>query len=136
MRDLFKEAHWFLNPFSDPGALLQPEEVNQAINRAHVGLCLSPVEGAMFASTEYLLAGLPVVTTESKGGREILFDDLYCSTVADDPSAVADAVCQWKMRAVSPELIRAKTMDKLKTHRARLDNLVRKSSPTMELILQ
>ncbi|MEQ1840138.1 MAG: glycosyltransferase, partial [Verrucomicrobiales bacterium] len=107
-------------------ALLQPEEVNQAINRAHVGLCLSPSEGAMFASTEYLLAGMPVVTTESEGGREVLFDDQYCSIVADDPAAIAEAVCHWKQRAPDPAHIRAKTLEKMMPHRARLGNLVKK----------
>ena len=42
------------------------------LNRARVGLCLSAREGAMFASMEYLLSGLPIVTTPSMGGRDSL----------------------------------------------------------------
>ena len=32
-------------------------------------------EGANYSSSEYLLCGLPVVSTESSGGRDYWFDD-------------------------------------------------------------
>ena len=66
-------GHVFINPIDADGfsMRLEPIEVNRHLNRAAVGLCLSKTEGAMFASTEYLLAGLPVVTTPSHGGRDV-----------------------------------------------------------------
>jgi glycosyltransferase involved in cell wall biosynthesis len=48
--------------------------VNQGLARAVVGLCLSTVEGSNYASMEYMLAGLPIVSTPSIGGREVYFD--------------------------------------------------------------
>ncbi|WP_164127899.1 glycosyltransferase, partial [Stenotrophomonas maltophilia] len=67
------------NPIVDGlTARLTPEAVNRVYNQAAVGLCLSAVEGAMCASMEYLMAGLPVVSTPSVGGRDVYFDPDYC----------------------------------------------------------
>ena len=48
---------------------IERKEVGQIINEAHCGLALSRVEGAMWAVQEYLLSGVPVVTTWNLGGR-------------------------------------------------------------------
>ena len=40
----------------------------------------------MLASIEYLLAGLPVVSTPSLGGRDHYFDDEYCLIAPPDHS--------------------------------------------------
>lgn len=48
---------------------ISASEVAQIINRARVGLCLSPFEGACYAASEYLLCGVPIVSTLSRGGR-------------------------------------------------------------------
>lgn len=54
-------GHRLINPVvEDLPVLIPPEAVNEVYGRAAVGLCLSPEEGAMYASMEYLLAGLPV----------------------------------------------------------------------------
>jgi len=66
-------------------------EVNQLLAQAETGLCLSAVEGSMRAAMEYLLAGLPVVTTPSLGGRDRYFVGGYCRTVPADPDAVLHA---------------------------------------------
>ena len=93
-------GHIFINPIDEDGKpmLLASAEVNLHLNRAAVGLCLSESEGPMFASTEYLLAGLPVVTTPSRGGRDVYLDDEFCLTVPPDPRAVATAVAALKAR--------------------------------------
>ncbi|EHL97010.1 hypothetical protein HMPREF9946_04449 [Acetobacteraceae bacterium AT-5844] len=49
---------------------ISPEKVVEINSRASFGLALSEVEGACYASAEYLLCGLPVVSTSSLGGRE------------------------------------------------------------------
>lgn len=54
-----------------PPAFLPPAQVCAALNRGEVGLALSELEGACWASTEYLLCGLPVVSTPCSGGREV-----------------------------------------------------------------
>jgi hypothetical protein len=98
---------------------LPPSAVNRHLNRASVGLCLSAVEGAMFASTEYLLSGLPIVTTPSLGGRTVYHDAEYCWTVPPDPRSVAEAVQALKARAIPRAYIRDRTLRRLKQDRER-----------------
>ena len=118
-------AHALLNP-SKKGlpVRLTPEGVNAALNRAAVGLCLSSVEGSNYASMEYMLAGLPVVSTPSVGGREIYFDHEYCTICDPDPVAVRDAVEAFKARNIPREYIRARTLAKIEPERRRFLALV------------
>ena len=71
--------------------MLQWEEVNALFNSARVGLCLSAEEGAMYASVEYMLCGLPVVTTLNVGGRDYFFDGRYVIHADSTPSEIAKA---------------------------------------------
>jgi glycosyltransferase involved in cell wall biosynthesis len=71
---------------------LKVEECAAQLSMARVGLCLSAEEGVMQAALEYLLCGLPVVSTRSIGGRDRYFLPPFCRIVPDDPAAVADAV--------------------------------------------
>jgi hypothetical protein len=73
------------------GRTLQKWEILDLLAVSRVGLCLSAVEGAMHASIEYLLAGLPVVSTVNQGGRDEFFAPGYTRTVAADPREVAAA---------------------------------------------
>ena len=118
--------HVFLNPFDEDNLpiRLRPAQVNLALNRARVGLCLSAVEGAMFASVEYLLAGLPIVTTPSKGGRDIYHDSEYCWTVAPDPRSVAEAVRALGAKGIPASHIRARTLRLLERDRERFLGLI------------
>lgn len=50
-------------------------DVNNLLNHAMVGGIFSAAEGACFASSEYLLAGLPVVSTSSIGGRDYWYNE-------------------------------------------------------------
>lgn len=52
--------------------------VAQELNKCRVGLALSSKEGSCYASTEYLLCGLPVVSTKSLGGRHIWYNEKNC----------------------------------------------------------
>jgi glycosyltransferase involved in cell wall biosynthesis len=103
---------------------LSPEQVNEICNQAAVGLCLSAVEGAMFASMEYMLAGLPIVSTPSIGGRDVYFDEAYCIIAAPDPRQIRDAVTALKQRAIPRDFIAARTRDKVDRDRRRLLALV------------
>jgi len=70
-----------------------PSRVRGLLGQSQVGLCLSAVEGIMRASMEYLLSGLPVVSTKSIGGRDRYFGTSYCRIVStDDPDAISRAV--------------------------------------------
>jgi glycosyltransferase involved in cell wall biosynthesis len=99
--------------------------VNRNLNRARVGLCLSATEGFMHASAQYLLAGLPVVTTPSVGGRAIFYEPDYVRTVAADPAAVAAAVEAFCAAPPDAGHIREKTLEKFALHRARFLELIR-----------
>jgi glycosyltransferase involved in cell wall biosynthesis len=71
---------------------LSPEEVVQKLSESKCGLILSEFEGACYSSSEYLLCGLPVVSTWSHGGRDIWFNE-YNSIICDaNPDAVAASV--------------------------------------------
>jgi hypothetical protein len=119
-------GHVFINAIDpDDGPIrLAQHEVNVNLNRAAVGLCLSEVEGAMYASTEYLLAGLPVVTTPNRGGRSVYYDDEYCLTVPADPRSVAEAVQALKSKQISRQYIRAKTLERIEKDRLRFLSLL------------
>ena len=118
--------HVFINEFDEAGApiRLDPEAVNRHLNRAAVGLCLSAEEGAMFASAEYLLAGLPVVTTPNKGGRDFYVDGDFCITAADDPRDIAAAGAALKARAIPREAIRERALKKIQPEREKFIDLV------------
>ena len=64
-------------------------------NLSKVGLCLSKAEGAMYSSMEYLLCGLPIVSTKSIGGRDEFFTDKNCIFAKDNSKSVKDCVDKW-----------------------------------------
>jgi glycosyl transferase family 1 len=119
-------AHVFVNEFDETGKpiRLPPDVVNHYLNRAAVGLCLSEEEGAMFASAEYQLAGLPVVTTPNKGGRDFYVDGDFCLTARDDPRDIADAVAALKQRRIPREAVRERVLGKIISERRKFIDLV------------
>ncbi|MEX2201686.1 MAG: glycosyltransferase [Dongiaceae bacterium] len=94
------------------------------LNRAEVGLCLSEVEGATTAAVEYMLCGLPVVTTPSKGGRDRIFDPAVSLTVEPTPIAVARGVQAVIERQIEPHRVRSVAEAILKPDRIRLLHLI------------
>ena len=102
---------------------LTEAEVNALLNQSRVGLCLSAVEGTMYAATEYLLCGLPVVSTVSVGGRDSWFDSRFTRIVPDDPDAIAAAVQELIALRIPPEIIRTETLCRMWEHRRRFLDL-------------
>jgi hypothetical protein len=51
-------------------------EVVGILNSSKVGGSFSAVEGGCYSSSEYLLCGLPVISTESLGGRDVYYTDI------------------------------------------------------------
>ncbi len=96
---------------------IDPEKKNQLLNESSVGLCLSAEEGPMLASLEYMLNGLPVVSTPSKGGRDEYYHQDYCRIVSPDPQAVRQGVEELIQLEPSPHTIRERTIDKLQADR-------------------
>lgn len=95
------------------------DEVCQRINEARCGLLLSEQEGACFSSSEYLLCGIPVVSTHSFGGRDVWYNDYNSIIVEPDPTAIANAVIELRETAKDPNKIRTEHMSLAKLHRAR-----------------
>lgn len=93
-----------------PHGALRKDEVNLVMNEARVGLCLSAVEGAMHSSVEYLLAGLPVVSTINRGGRDHYLHADVASIVEPSADAVAAAVRHWVTAKANPMAIREATI--------------------------
>ena len=119
IKNQFSKAEFLNHPNSEPYRKLIVEEVNKALNESRVGLCLSKVEGAMYASIQYLLAGLPIVSTKSIGGRDVFYEDDFVMIVDDNAEAVAEGVKSIIKRNIGPEMIRRKTIDKMQEHRDR-----------------
>lgn len=101
------------------GGRLKPAEVASIVAAARCGLILSAKEGQNNASTEYLLCGIPVVSTPSVGGRDAMFDPAHTRIVEPDPRAVEAAVAEYQADAPDPLEIREAVMRKIRGHRRR-----------------
>ena len=105
------------------------DEVCNVLSASRCGVILSAEEGACFAAVEYLLCGLPVVTTPSIGGRDAMFDSDYVIYAEPDPESVAEAVKKAANLTISPEEIRERTIAKIRKGREQycriLDNIAR-----------
>ncbi|QLA16272.1 glycosyltransferase [Desulfolutivibrio sulfoxidireducens] len=112
------------NPHTSSYKYLSTYEVCRHYNESRVGLCLSEKEGGMYVSTEYLLSGLPVVTTPNIGGRNFFFEDEYCQIAKPNSCAIRDAVLELSARDISPEKIRKKTLIKMLHQRKIFCNLI------------
>lgn len=67
-------------------------KVNTIVNKSKCSLALSKKEGAVFAVIESLLAGVPVVTTKSKGGLDFFFSAENSLMVEANADVVTDCV--------------------------------------------
>lgn len=71
---------------------LKLEEVVGILNKSYCGGIFSEREGACYSSSEYLLCGLPVISTASYGGRDYWYNDENSIIVDTDVGSVAQAV--------------------------------------------
>lgn len=133
--EVFKclEHAWWAKMSTNDDMKISPEEIVDLYTRAHVGLCLSSVEGGMFVSMEYMLSGLPIVSTSSVGGRDAFWDDRYVIVCDDSADAVADAVTQLKEKNLDPEDVRKWTLLKISDHRLRMKELVQSLGAQVDL---
>jgi len=108
--DADKMAWRPLRPAWKNTSLLQPAEVNAMHNQCRAGVILSEEEGGCNAATEYLLAGLPVISTPSRGGRDLFFtpnNAIICEPRADSlKQAIEFAIqAQWPREQIRDECI-------------------------------
>ncbi len=87
-------------------------------------MILSPEEGACFSSSEYLLCGLPVVSTPSKGGRDVWYDEYNSIVCEPTPDAVALAVEEFVRNRRDPQRIREKHIKQAQEYRAKFINVL------------
>ncbi len=123
IRSRLRHAAWLLQDRGMGGGA-GPTEVAGMMQECRVGLALSAEEGPMYASIEYLLAGLPVVTTPSRGGRHEFFDPALVRVVDASPAAVARGVRELIDARLDPGEIREKTLRKMYEHRRRFIGVV------------
>jgi hypothetical protein len=90
---------------------ISPTDVNRIYNESYCGGIFSAVEGACYSSSEYLLSGLPVVSTESVGGRDVWYTLTNSIIVDATEEAVTAGVALAKQKladgSFNPEKIRA-----------------------------
>lgn len=110
VRGLCPRANFINHRGGDYGYLERPQ-MQGMMSRAKVSLALSKEEGAMRASTESLLAGLPVVSTASIGGRDICYGADNSLIVEPTPQAVRQGVQSVIARNLTRAEVRRATMD-------------------------
>ena len=104
---------------NDAGKQLTKKEICELINESKCGLCLSREEGACYSSSEYLLCGVPVVSTYSRGGRDVWYTEENSIICDDSPLAVEEAVKEAQVKNWNPDLIRDSHVQQAKLYRAR-----------------
>ncbi len=86
--------------------VLSADEVCMKMNESRCGLIMSEKEGACYSSSEYLLTGIPVVSTKSFGGRDVWYNDYNSIVCEPDEDAIAEAVQHFVDNPRDPERIR------------------------------
>ena len=81
---------------NEAGKHLTKKEICEIINESNCGLCLSREEGACYSSSEYLLCGVPVVSTRSRGGRDVWYTEENSIICTDSEEGVKEAVEELK----------------------------------------
>jgi hypothetical protein len=102
-----------LNPAYINDERISPEEVVSILNRSYCGGIFSEKEGGNYSSGEYLLCGIPVVSTPSKGGRNEYFNEFNHFLVyepSDTKFAVTSLINQTLATPAYGESIRAATL--------------------------
>lgn len=95
------------------------QEIASVMSRARVALALSTEEGVMRAAAECLLAGLPMVSVPSIGGRDLLFTSDTALIVEPTAEAVRVGVQTMRDRNLSRDEIRRATLAIIRADRQR-----------------
>jgi glycosyltransferase involved in cell wall biosynthesis len=106
---------------SDIYSNVNAETIVSVLDNSALGLILSSREGSCYASLEYLCRGLPVVTTNSKGGRDLFYDDNNSIICEDNPESVKKsmmlAIQKIQNGEFDREKIRQNTLSKVRKYR-------------------
>lgn len=120
LRETCPSAH-FVNHMLGEGSYryVQRADLARVMARARVSLALSAIEGCMRASSECLLAGLPVVTVPSIGAREVFYTPDTALMVEPSPEAVRAGVEEMIARRLTRAEVRSATLQRLREERYR-----------------
>lgn len=116
---LKKELHdaTWLNFKGGTFSFLTNEQVTTCINKSYCTLALSEREGAMYASMESLLCGVPVISVKSKGGRDVFFNEGNSIIVGKNLEEVKKAVEFVQSSKFDAQSIRDDALMQIKMHR-------------------
>ena len=87
---------------------LDKHSINNYYNQSLIGGIFSEREGACFASSQYLLCGLPVISIKNVGGRDIWYNYYNSIICENNEDSVYEAVELAKLKIVSGEFNREK----------------------------
>lgn len=76
---------------------LNKRDIVHIYNISRIGGIFSEVEGACYSSSEYLLCGIPVLSTYSKGGRDIFYNEtnsIVCNATERDVKQSFDCMIE------------------------------------------
>jgi len=121
---VLEKPTWLNYKVNSEPRLLNTEEIIKIYNEANCGLALSKIEGAMYSSTEYLLCGLPVVSTSSTGGRHIFYTSNNSIITNANTKDIGEAVKFWNDNVVDRDLIRAECISVMESHRKVFTNYI------------
>jgi len=79
----------------NPNAIVSDFDINfisKTLNSSKVGIYLTTHDGACYASSEYLLCGLPVVSTKSTGGRDVWYNKNNSIIIDFDEKSLHDGI--------------------------------------------
>jgi hypothetical protein len=108
---------------------LNKKEINDYYNQSLVGGIFSECEGACFASSQYLLAGLPVISINSVGGRDIWYNkdnSIICENLTEDSIYEALEIAKQKLQTgeFNREKIRNIHLKQMDEHRNTIINYI------------
>jgi hypothetical protein len=83
---------------SDIAIKLSPKDLRIKMYDSQCGLILSASEGSCYASLEYLLHGLPVISTPSTGGRSNYYDSSNSIICQPSPKSLVRTINEMKIK--------------------------------------
>jgi glycosyltransferase involved in cell wall biosynthesis len=127
----FSDRFWDLNklnPLYINKDRISAEEIIKIYGKSFVGGIFSEKEGACYASSEYLLCGLPVVSTYCTGGREFWYNEKNSLIVNPDEYdikyAVYELINKLKNKLINPSEIRNNHIEMANIQRINLFNKI------------
>lgn len=107
---------------------LDHDSIIEYYNSSKVGGIFSETEGSCFSSGEYLLCGLPVISTKCSGGRQHWYNNdnsIICEpNEISIKNALDNAIIKLENRTFNPNKIRQMHIDEMEIQRNNLVNEV------------